>query len=130
MEKNLVGFGPHLIVDLWGITQEICDDLKLIFDYLNQVPEIIEMHKITQPYVFPYSGLFPEDCGITGQVTIAESHFMIHTFSKKGYIFLDIFSCKPFNVDLALKEIITRFQPKDYKYWVVERGLNFPHTLI
>jgi S-adenosylmethionine decarboxylase len=31
---------------------------------------MINMTSITQPYVFPYSGLVPEDRGITGIVII------------------------------------------------------------
>lgn len=122
-------FGPHLLMDLWGCPSEVCDNLGLHFDYLNEVPERIDMTKITQPYVFPYAGKIPEDRGITGQVVIAESHLSVHSFTEKGFVFLDIFSCKPFDVDIAIVEILKRFQPKEYDHWIIKRGRMFPHTL-
>lgn len=122
-------FGPHLIMDLYGCPPEILADLRVHFDHLNEMPVAIGMTKITQPYVFPYSGLVPEDEGITGTVIIAESHLSVHSFTQKGVTFLDVFSCKPFDVNRAIAEIVARFRPTHYDHWVIKRGLEFPHTL-
>jgi S-adenosylmethionine decarboxylase len=84
------------------------------------------MTPITQPYVFPYSGLVPEDKGITGIVIIAESHISIHSFEEKGFAFIDIFSCKEFDVDKTVKIIIELFKPESYDLNVVKRGIDFP----
>ena len=65
-------FGPHITLDLKGCPKEILSDYSLHFDYLKTLPELIHMTPITQPYVFPYSGLVPEDKGITGIVIMLE----------------------------------------------------------
>ncbi len=83
------------------------------------------MTKITQPYVFPYSGLVPEDKGITGTVIIAESHISIHTFQEKDYCFVDVFSCKDFNVDFAAEYVVDAFESGDFDRHVVQRGKDF-----
>jgi len=83
------------MLDLSQWDQERIGDLDFIFNFLNILPDKIGMTKITQPYVFPYSGKIPEDKDITGFVVIAESHLSIHTFVDKGYAFVDLFSCKP-----------------------------------
>ena len=75
-----------------GCPKETLSNYDLHFNYLKSLPELINMTPITQPYVFPYSGLVPEDKGITGIVIIAESHISIHSFEEKGYSFIDIFS--------------------------------------
>ena len=75
----------------------LLENYELHFNYLKTLPEMIDMTPITQPYVFPYSGLVPEDKGITGIVIIAESHLSIHSFQEKEYTFIDIFSCKDFD---------------------------------
>lgn len=121
-------FGPHLMLDLSGCKKETLSSLKLHFDYLNEIPDLIGMTKITQPYVFPYSGLVPEDKGTTGVIIIAESHLSIHSFEDKGYIFIDIFSCKPFDIEKVIKETIERFQPEDCQIRMERRGLNFPRS--
>lgn len=121
-------FGPHVTIDLKGCPKEILSDYNLHFNYLKMLPELIEMTPITQPYVFPYSGLVPEDRGITGILIIAESHLSIHSFEEKGYSFVDIFSCKEFNVEKAIKITLDIFKPIDYEVNVVERGKDFPRS--
>lgn len=119
-------FGPHLTIDLSGCPIERLSDYNLHFEYLKNLPELIQMTPITQPYVFPYSGLVPEDKGITGIVIIAESHISVHSFEKKSYSFVDIFSCKPFNIEEAIKITLETFEPSSYEIKVVERGKDFP----
>jgi S-adenosylmethionine decarboxylase len=84
------------------------------------------MTPITQPYVFPYSGLVPEDRGITGIVIIAESHLSVHSFEEKGYCFIDIFSCKDMDVEKAIQITLDTFKPADYEVNMVKRGKDFP----
>ena len=119
-------FGPHMTLDLVGCDVAKLKSLQLHFDLLNDIPHLIGMTPITAPYVFPYSGLIPEDSGITGIAIIAESHISVHSFDKKEYCFIDIFSCKPFNTETALNHIINVFEPKSYTFNVIERGHNFP----
>ena len=119
-------FGPHITLDLKGCPKEVLSDYNLHFNYLKSLPELIRMTPITQPYVFPYSGLVPEDKGITGIVIIAESHISVHSFEDKGYCFIDIFSCKDFDVERAIQITKDLFKPEDCEINVVARGKDFP----
>ncbi len=121
-------FGPHITLDLKGCPKEFLSDYNLHFDYLKKLPSMIQMTPITQPYVFPYEGLVPEDKGITGLVIIAESHISIHSFEEKGYCFIDIFSCKDFDIDRAIKYTKEIFQPKEQEINIVKRGIDFPRN--
>jgi len=118
-------FGPHLMLDLNQCNQKKLSDYNLIFNILYELPKKIGMTKITQPYVFPYSGLVPEDKGITGTVIIAESHISIHTFQEKDYCFVDVFSCKDFDVEFAAEYLINAFESDKYEKHIVNRGKNF-----
>ena len=120
------GFGPHLMLDL-----NLCDINRLncintCFKLLNELPDHIGMTKITMPHVFPYHGLVPEDEGITGTVIIAESHVSVHTFPKKAYAFIDVFSCKPFQTEFAIDYCVTLFGSKEPDIHLTYRGKNFP----
>ena len=119
-------FGPHITLDLKGCPKDILSNYQLHFDYLKNIPKMIEMTPITQPYVFPYEGLVPEDRGITGIVIIAESHISVHSFEEKGYCFIDIFSCKPFDYERAISLTKEIFRPEDCEINVVNRGKDFP----
>jgi S-adenosylmethionine decarboxylase len=119
-------FGPHITLDLKGCPKNILSNYQLHFDYLKNIPKLIQMTPITQPYVFPYEGLVPEDKGITGIVIIAESHISVHSFEEKGYCFIDIFSCKEFDTDKAIKLTKEIFNPTSCDINIVERGKDFP----
>lgn len=125
---NTAGFGPHLTLDLADCNPDKLADFDLVFDVLNDLPDLIGMTKITQPYVFKYAGLVPEDKGITGFIVIAESHISIHTFQDKNYVFIDLFSCKPFDYEYAKQYLIKTFESKTPTIHVVERGVDFPRS--
>jgi S-adenosylmethionine decarboxylase len=107
---------------------EKISDLQYVFQVLNDLPDAIGMTKIIQPYVFPYSGLVPEDKGITGVVVIAESHITFHSFTEKDYFFFDIFSCKHFDVDAVVDYIVKAFGVKSYEKHHASRGRYFPRS--
>jgi S-adenosylmethionine decarboxylase len=130
MTKHRYGYGPHLMMDLDDCDPAILDDLDACFKLLNMLPDKVGMTKITQPYVFRYTGLIPEDEGITGVTIIAESHISLHTYPRKGYAFVDLFSCKPFDVEEAKDYIVQFFQSKSPVVHVQERGMTFPTTSV
>jgi S-adenosylmethionine decarboxylase len=121
-------FGPHLMLDCNGCDFDKISDLAYVFNFLNTLPERIGMTKITQPHVFPYSGLVPEDRGITGVVVIAESHITFHSFIDKDYFFFDLFSCKDFDVDQVVIEVVKAFGVRDYEKHQANRGRYFPRS--
>lgn len=122
-------FGPHLMLDCSGCNLEKISNLEYVFKFLNELPDRIGMTKITQPYVFPYEGLIPEDKGITGTVIIAESHITFHSFIDKDYFFFDVFSCKHFDVDAVAKIVMETFEVKTVERHQAIRGINFPRSL-
>jgi S-adenosylmethionine decarboxylase len=81
------------------------------------------------PYVFKYHGKVPEDWGVSGFVLIAESHISIHTFPERGYLSLDIFSCKEFDHKQAVDYVTERFGIEKCETNVLDRGLEFPREI-
>lgn len=122
-------FGPHLMLDCRGCNIEKISNLEYVFKFLNELPDRIGMTKITQPYVFPYEGLIPEDKGITGTVIIAESHITFHSFIDKDYFFFDVFSCKHFDVDAVAKIVMETFEVQNVERHQAIRGIDFPRSL-
>ncbi len=95
----------HLVIDAFVEDAAKISQVEAIFNLLDDLPEQNEMTKITQPYVFRYSGVVPEDWGVTGMVIIAESHISIHTFPQHKRFHMDVFSCKPFDYERTLQII-------------------------
>lgn len=121
-------FGPHLTLDLYGCDKKVLRDVKTNFKFLDELPRQIGMTKIMPPYVFEYSGLRPEEWGVSGIVLIAESHISIHTFPEKGYASFDMFSCKDFDVERVAQQVVKFIGAKTYEKNVFMRGRHFPKS--
>lgn len=126
MKKPAIGFGLHLTLDGYGCSQERLANLDLIYEFLEHCPDLIHMTKIMPPYVFKYHGKVPEDWGVSGFVLIAESHISIHTFPERGYLSLDIFSCKEFDHQQAVAYVTELFGITRHERNLLDRGLEFP----
>ena len=121
-----LALGQHLILDGYGCSLEKLIDQSLIWEFLNSCPVKIEMTKVSTPYVFEVKTRDSEDWGYSGFVLLAESHIFIHTFPKKGFLNLDIFSCRPFNEKRAIKYVTDIFCIKESKIRQIDRGIEFP----
>ncbi len=122
----MIGFGPHLMLDGYGCDKKKLQDLNLIYRILDELPTQIGMTKIMPPYVFKYSGVKPEDWGLSGFVLIAESHISIHTFPEKNFVSVDIFSCKTFDLEFAGEYLKNAFGMEKVECNVLDRGTEFP----
>ncbi|MBI5708863.1 MAG: adenosylmethionine decarboxylase [Candidatus Eisenbacteria bacterium] len=125
----MIGFGPHLMLDGYGCDKKKLQDLNLIYRILDELPSKIGMTKIMPPYVFKYSGLKPEDWGLSGFVLIAESHISIHTFPEKSFVSVDIFSCKSFDLEYSADYMKQVFGMAKVECNVLDRGTEFPKDL-
>ena len=121
-------FGQHLIIDASGCNRKKLADQGLVYDILNQLPAKIGMTKMTLPYAVKWLDPGATISGISGFVMIAESHISIHTFPEKDYVFIDVFSCKCFDVDKAVELIVKAFESKKYTKEVIVRGEDFPRS--
>ena len=122
-------FGPHLIMEASGCNYEKLTDINLLTNLLNKLPEKMGMTKIMDPHVFEYKGEVVDDWGLSGIVIIAESHLAFHTFPDKGFVTVDIFSCKEFDVATAVKEIVDTYEPETWDEQLIMRGREFPKSL-
>ena len=123
MENSDGYYAPHLTLDLEECNHDKLADKQFIFNFLNDLPGKINMRKITKPNVIYYEGRSSSESGITGVVIIAESHIAVHTFTDQNYAYVDIFSCKPFNVTNAKILIIHEFEAKKSSANLIRRGV-------
>ena len=115
----------HLVIDGYGADPLKLKDEDLIYRFLDEYPVTIGMTKIVPPQVYTYHGKTPEDWGVSGFVLIAESHISVHTFPDKGYLNIDIFSCKEFDATSSLEDVKRTFSLPEAKVWTLDRGLEF-----
>ena len=119
----------HLVIDGYGADESILRNVDLIYRFLDEYPDSIDMTKITSPQVYTYHGQTKEDWGISGFVLIAESHISIHTFPDRGYLNVDIFSCKDFDAESSLNDVKRFFSLSDTKMWQLDRGIDYSRPI-
>ena len=115
----------HLAIDGYGADPKTLEDTGLVRRFLDEYPDAIGMTKLSPPQVYTYRGKVPEDWGVSGFVIIAESHISIHTFPDRGYVNIDVFSCKAFDSEAALADVKRFFQIDEAKSWTLERGVEY-----
>ncbi len=123
-------FGPHLTLDLSECNRRKLSDLSFIYNLLDELPDVIDMHKITAPYTFIYRPQHnPAEWGISGFVIIAESHISIHTFPDNGHAFVDIFSCRQFDIHKAMNYIVSSLEAGRADKRLSGRGREYPREI-
>lgn len=119
----------HITVDGYGGSADALADKSVISAFLDAYPEKIGMSKIAQPHITAYHAENPEDSGISGFVLIAESHISIHTFPRRRFAWVDVFSCKGFDSDIALDFVKQTFGMEHMEVRRLDRGFEFPHSV-
>lgn len=115
-------------MDIYGCDKSTLTSAEHIYNILNELPVMLGMHKISEPQVTPYAGREEsfDKGGISAFVLIAESHITIHTFVAQGSVFVDIFSCKSFDIDAAKRYIMSKFKAQKIDTTLLSRGREFP----
>jgi S-adenosylmethionine decarboxylase len=131
MSKEITtNFGEHLIFDGYGCDYESLKSMEVCYDVLNELVNLAEMHKITEPIIIKSEGNLvlggKDPGGFTGAVFIEESHITIHTFAKRGFVTIDLYSCKEFNTTKIIDYLNNKFNPKDKDILHFKRGMKYP----
>jgi len=124
----MLGFGPHLVFDGYRCPASRLNDLGSLYRLLDGLPAEIGMTRIMPPYVFRH-GAGNRGEGLSGFVLIAESHISVHTFPKRGFVNVDIFSCLNFEVEDALAALREAFTPHRIDWKLLDRGREFPKQI-
>lgn len=127
---NTIKFGEHLIFDAYGCNPEKLNSPDVCRNVLEDLVKIADMTKLSEPALISAVGnetLGGKDPGgISGFVFIAESHISLHTFTKRGFITLDLYSCKPFPTEGVVEYLCDVFETKDINVLKFDRGLRYP----
>lgn len=117
-------YGLHLMIDGYGADPAKLDDAGLLFETLNDLPSMIGMRKLSTPVLARVDEKGGE--GISGIVMIYESHISIHTYPKKGFFSMDVYSCNSFDAARVVDAMRARYAFKDAEVQAVDRAKRFP----
>lgn len=120
-------FGLHLTIDGYGCNERALGDMELVFGVLDQLPGHMGMHKIITPYVVRADKNDKKDPGgFSGFVMIQESHISVHTFPKRRFVSIDVYSCTNFDTKEVERYLTNAFGIRECETNVIVRGTRYP----
>ena len=123
-------FGEHLTIDGYGGEESRLNDPATVRLALNQLPAKIEMNPLSEPQVVFAPGNGQKDPGgWSGYVIIEEGHISIHTFPKRGFVNIDVYSCKnSLKRNLINEYFVDLFKLSDTEVNFLKRGTRYPSS--
>ena len=111
--------GTHLLLELRDCDPELLDDLDYIRDELLNAAKKVGAHVVGESF----HQFSPQ--GVTGILSIAESHISIHTWPELGYAAADVFTCGDQALpDRATESIVAALRCRDPQITQIRRGLS------
>lgn len=125
-KKNLNPFGFELILDLHG-----CDistfNRKSLKGYFVKICDAIGMVR-EDLHFWDYEGIpeeeRPTDAHLLGTSAIqfiTTSNIVVHTLDLTGAVYINIFSCKEYSIEIAKEVTCNWFKAKDCRTNYIER---------
>jgi S-adenosylmethionine decarboxylase len=122
-----VPFGWHLMLDMYNCAPEILNDRELVLQILQTLPAKLDMRILLDPAVtFAQPNGKRDPGGWSGFVMIQESHISIHTFIKRRFVTIDIYSCREFDTQFAIDYFKKMFKTENIDCIVEKRGRSYP----
>jgi len=120
-------FGLQLTFDGSGCDYKILADRLRILQFLNSLVRRLQMKKLYGPRVVraPANKL-KDPGGWSGFVIIQESHFSIHTFPRRRFVSVDIYSCRDFDYKAAISFVKKFFRAQFTEINIIVRGRRYP----
>jgi S-adenosylmethionine decarboxylase len=129
-DTQKVKFGEHLIFDAYGCDPKKLNDPKLCKKVMLDVCKMGGMKALSEPTLINASSneaLGGKDPGgYSGFIIIQESHISVHTFVRRGFVTIDVYSCKAFESVGVVEYLKKAFKSRDEQVIKIERGLKYP----
>lgn len=113
-------WGYHLLINMYGCDQNIIKDELEIKRFVYKLCELIDMKRYGECECVD----FGEDIRVSGYSMfqlIETSNISAHFVNLNGNVYLDIFSCKEYDIDTTVHFSTMFFKAQDYMYNYLER---------
>ena len=124
-------FGLHLTLDGYFCDAKKLNDFALVARSLAELPVRMRMHLLCPPYVVEAAENNTKDPGgFSGFVMIQESHISVHTFPRRRFVSIDVYSCQNFDTAPVIHYFRKVFGIRKVETNIVIRGTEYPHANI
>ncbi|MEE2828568.1 MAG: S-adenosylmethionine decarboxylase [Myxococcota bacterium] len=115
----MVLLGVHWIFDAHGGSPERLSQVEILRETLVELPRALGLTPVSAPQTHRYRK--GESDLLGGLVLLSESHLSLHLCPEEGALAGDLFSCKPFDLDVARSFLQDRFAFEGIRDSTLER---------
>lgn len=125
MPTNHKPWGQHLVLDLGGCNENICHK-ESISVFVKELVKKIKMVAYGDPVIVHFAEHSYEAAGYSLVQLIETSAIMGHFSDNNREAYLDIFSCKSIDKDIAIQTVEKHFAPQKIHAAFLNRGIDLP----
>ena len=114
-------WGYHLILDCKECKKTSIQDKSNLANFVKQLVKEIDMKAYGEPIIEHFATHKPQAAGYSLVQLIETSSITGHFVDLNGDAYIDIFSCKPFDLNLAQQVVKQYFSPKQIKITFLNR---------
>jgi S-adenosylmethionine decarboxylase len=114
-------WGKHVIIDMSAGDKERVRSERHICRFVETLVETIGMKAYGPPVLEHFAEHVPEAAGYSLVQLIETSAITGHFCDRSGDAYIDIFSCKDFEAELAISVVRAAFRPKHINFITLER---------
>lgn len=127
--ENAYIWGYHMSFDMAGCDKRKITDKEHIIKFTKELVTAIDMKAYGEPEVVHFAEHDPSKGGFTMTQLIETSNICAHFVDATGEVYLDIFSCKEFDPDIACQVAADYFSPQAGEVFYRERGVTAPASM-
>ena len=114
-------WGYHLILDCQGCDYNEISSREHLAAFVKRLVKEIEMVAYGEPVLEHFATHDPEKAGFSLVQLIETSSITGHFVDKNGDAYLDIFSCKPFEIETVKRVVSEHLHPQKIKTFYLTR---------
>ena len=114
-------WGYHLVLDCSGCDTKKVTSRDNIYDFIKTLVKEIDMKAYKEPMIEHFATHNIDAAGFSFVQLIETSSITGHLVDKNGDAYIDIFSCKEFEIEIVKKVIDKFFAPKKIKVTFLTR---------
>lgn len=100
----------HITIDAYQGNERRLDDIKSINAVLNEIVRSLHLTAVMPPFLLPYYyAKESEDDGISAFIILEGGHITLHTFPKRGCMFVDLLYDGYYNEDKLVEILKSHF---------------------
>ena len=117
-------WGSHVALDCAGGNDNI-KDRQQVYDFVKELVPAIDMKAFGEPIIEHFAAHAEDKAGFSLVQLIETSCITAHFVNSNGDFYLDIFSCKHVDANIAIEVVKKYFAPKSIKQHYLVRQAQY-----